>query len=661
VVGKRHIGDRIFFQGGVAFNKSVVAAFEKYLGKQIILPPHHEVTGAIGMALIAKDHMNSLNSEKNGFIPHAITNFQKTGFKGFELSRRPYELSSFECKGCPNVCEINRVKVEGEKSHLFYGGRCEKYDVRKKKSTDELPDLFAFRDEMLWKEHNNRKALFENSNKRKDKKPSLKTRRSAPRIGIPYIFFFEDFLPYWTTLLWELGFEVEVSPRTDRNIVNNGLESVLYETCFPVKAAHGHIKYLLDKDVDAIFLPSFINLNSSEDLFARGVPCPYTQTIPYISNITFHGIKALTPIINLYRGNDFLKRELKRVLRPFKVTSGMISKALTVSQNAQEEFQREVRSKGKKILSDLKERAIVIVGRAYNSFDSGVNLNIPKKLADIGVVSIPMDFLPLEESDISADWPNMYWRSGQRILNAARLIRSNPLLYALYIGNFSCGPDSFIIKFFEEEMSEKPYLHIEIDEHSADAGVITRCEAFLDSIQKKHVDAKKSNTPLEFSFSSSKAERTIYIPHMTDHVFALAAAFEYCGVNAEVLPESSKEALDIGKKFVSGKECYPCAVTTGDMVKKTMEPDFNPGKSAFFMPSGSGPCRFGQYNVFHNLVLKELGVDDVPIFSPNQDENFYRHLGIVGGDFAMNSWKGQASWYCRRRLRNEFMERNHCY
>ena len=150
VAGKR-IGKAIFFQGGVAFNKSVHAAFEKYLGEKITIPPHHDVTGAIGMALIARKHMETLKAQGNG--KKKLT----TTFKGFELSKRPYEISSFECKACPNVCEINRVKVTGEEGFLFYGGRCEKYDVKRKKKS-EVPDLFSFRDEMLWQTHENYKA-----------------------------------------------------------------------------------------------------------------------------------------------------------------------------------------------------------------------------------------------------------------------------------------------------------------------------------------------------------------------------------------------------------------------------------------------------------------------------------------------------------------------
>jgi len=643
VVGKRRIGDRIFFQGGVAFNKSVVAAFEKYLGREITVPPDHDVTGAIGMALIAIKYMKSKNAEG---IERGLSGKYLTTFKGFELSKRSYEISSFECKGCPNVCEINKVKIEGEKGYLFYGGRCEKYDVRKKRGENNIPDLFAFREEMLWKKHLKYSEKSKASNP--PSPPLLKGGKGGlHRIGIPYIFYFQDFLPFWTTLLWELGFDVEVSPKTDRQIVDLGLENVLSETCFPVKTAHGHIKYLLDKGVDTLFLPSFVNLNSPDDVFDRGFACPYTQTIPYTAKAAFIRVNFLTPIIDLTRGTDYIERELKRVFRPFKISASRISAALRTAQEAHDEFVREIKNEGKRILSGLKERAVVIVGRAYNSFDRGVNLDIPKKLADLGVLSIPMDFLPIEYSDISHDWPNMYWRAGQRILSASRIIRSNPLLYAVYIGNFSCGPDSFITKFFEEEMSGKPYLHLEIDAHSADAGAITRCEAFLDSIENKLVRESKPAVNLQSkrgkrksATSKPSSRRIFYIPHMSDHALALAAAFEHCGVEAEMLPESSKEAVDLGKKYVSGKECYPCAVTTGDMVKKIMEPGFDPGRSAFFMPSGSGPCRFGQYNVFHRLVIKELGFDDVPVFSPNQDANFYEHLGTVGKNFTMRSWEG---------------------
>ncbi|HAK88523.1 MAG TPA: CoA protein activase [Nitrospiraceae bacterium] len=650
VVAGKPAGKNIFFQGGVAFNKAVVAAFEKYLDRKITVPPNHDVTGAIGMALIAMRHMKDRNALS------VMSNEVKgaSRFKGFEFSRKPYEISSFECKGCPNVCEINRVKIQDEEGYLFYGGRCEKYDVRRAKKS-ELPDLFAFREEMLWKEHNARTA----------KGNGQKTKGI---IGIPYIFFFHDHLPFWSAFLWELGFEVIVSPKTNKQVVNLGVENVLSEACFPVKVAHGHIKWLKDAGADAIFIPSFIGLNRRGEEYNKGTACPHTQTIPYVSKAAIQGIKILSPVVNFELGVKSLKRELKRALKEYDVRGKDIERALQRAESAQAEFQSAIKEKGKDILGtgETKNRGngesvIVIIGRAYNAFDSGVNLEIPKKLSYIDVLSIPMDMLPADNERLLDSWPNMYWKSGQKILGAARIVKNTPNLYAIYIGNFSCGPDSFILKYFKEEMQEKPFLHIEIDEHSADAGAVTRCEAFLDSIEQqrrggdelrvksyefKDLKTQKHKTPnselrkAAIGRTPNLKKKTVFIPRMADHAFALKSAFEYCGVPAEVLPESDKESVDAGRRYVSGKECYPYLVTAGDMLKKVFSADFKPEESAFFMPSGTGPCRFGQYNVAQKLILEKLGLKEVPIFAPNQDIEFYRDLGIAGKDFSMRAWRG---------------------
>jgi predicted nucleotide-binding protein (sugar kinase/HSP70/actin superfamily) len=190
-------------------------------------------------------------------------------------------------------------------------------------------------------------------------------------------------------------------------------------------------------------------------------------------------------------------------------------------------------------------------------------------------------------------------------------------------------------------MADKPFLHIEIDEHSADAGVITRCEAFLDSIMSREaIPVKKPKKVKSLSLHKGQKKKIVYIAKMSDHAFGVQAAFEACGLDAEVLDAPDAQTVKIGRKHVSGKECYPCAITTGDMVKRTMASDFDPSRAVFFMPSGTGPCRFGQYNILHRLILDEIGLPEVPIFAPNQDSSFYRELGIVGNDFTRQAWKG---------------------
>ena len=659
VVAAKPIGKKILFQGGVAYNKAVVAAFEKYLGREVIVPPNHDVTGAMGMALIAK------KAAEQAAFPGKKT---KSAFKGFELAGRPYSITSFQCKGCPNVCEINRVKIEGESGMLHYGGRCEKYDIRRKnqqpaseekgKGKEKQKDLFALREALLRAPHEARTPV-----------------PGRPSVGLPYIFYFEDQLPFWSTLLWECGLNVEVSPRTDREVINLGLESVLSDGCFPVKVAHGHVRYLLEKrSLDAVFLPSFINLNPPGSEFCNGQACPETQTIPYVASVALPGLKQkmISPPVDLSRGGAYLLRSLRETVgKRFGIKAGVIKKAVLRAQEAQQGFEKAILQRGKEVLSGLKDKTVVIMGRSYNAFDRGVNLEIPEKLATLGVASIPMDFLPLDAVSISQDWPQVYWRSGQRILKAARYIRENPLLFPVFLGNFSCGPDSFVLKYLKSEFEggktqkqkQKPYLHIEIDEHIADAGAVTRLEAYLDSVEgflweKKEGKNKKRERSVEevrpqvflkgqapktrISAKNGKGNKnkTVYIPRMSDHAFALSAALERCGAQSEVLPAPDGRTLELGAKFVSGKECYPYMVTTGDMLKKVYSPDFRPEGSAFFMPSGTGPCRFGQYNVFHKQVLDSIGLPEVPIFAPNQDAGFYRDLGIMGRDFALTAWKG---------------------
>ncbi len=642
VVAGKPIGNRIFFQGGVAFNRAVVAAFESYLGKKIIVPPHHDVTGAIGMALIAKEH-----AKKSPDF--------RTGFKGFDLTKRSYDISSFQCNGCPNICEINRVKIEAEEGYLFYGGRCEKYDVRKDE-TEIVEDYLSWRFDLVYKNNISEKRGSPENHQKGSSEVTLR-----PVIGIPFIFFFHEQLPLWISFFRNLDLNVKVSPPTNRSIINLGVEAVNADTCFPVKAAHGHCLQLSEDGVDYLFIPSFKNINLPSDEYERGLACPYTQTIPYLVTTSLRDRipEVLSPVIDMQR-EDYLISELYRVLKRFKVSRSDIRESLRKAIKKQYEFYNILKSKGQEILQNRTDDEIIIVilGRAYNAFDRGMNLDIPRKLSRLGIKTISMDMLPLDELSIRESWPNMYWRSGQRILRAARFIRETPGLYPLFIGNFSCGPDSFILKYFQEELSGRPYLHLEIDEHSADAGAITRCEAFIDSIMSQNrgqsLQGKTFHTfHIYAPLVPGSLRRTVFIPRMSDHAFGLKAAFESCGVDAEVLPESDQESLNLGRRYVSGKECFPCYVTTGDMLKKALSHDFIPERSAFFMPSGTGPCRFGQYNVFHRMVLHKIGLQDVPVFSPTQDTRFYRELNIVGKDFTERAWTGVVAYEILLKLLHE--------
>ena len=132
-------------------------------------------------------------------------------------------------------------------------------------------------------------------------------------------------------------------------------------------------------------------------------------------------------------------------------------------------------------LLKTSDSAIILLGRPYNMYDRIVNLNIPDKLRKFyGVNVIPIDFLNVDAIDISDLNENMYWNYSRKILQAARWTSQYPNFHLIYITNFKCGPDSYI-KHYVREAAQKPYLTIQFDEHGNDAGIITRCEAYLDS------------------------------------------------------------------------------------------------------------------------------------------------------------------------------------
>jgi len=624
VVGQRKVGRRIFFQGGTAFNKGVVAAFEAITGKRVTVPPHHEVTGAIGVAALAKRYMDQQPAGT------------KSTFRGFDLGGRKYKIRSFECNKCPNNCEINEVTIEGSQP-LYYGSRCDLYNVKKdQKKFDHIPDLFTERQKLLESYGRVRR----------------KARGDRPTVGIPMMLSNYQLLPFWGTLFDELGADPIISSRSTKALIRKGVEAVLSQPCFPVKVAHGHVLDLMDKKVDYLWLPSIVSMprdGQGEEAQINNQLCPYVQTIPYQVQAAIDpeaaGVKLLKLPVRFQDGWKHLVKSLLPLCGILGVTRRKLTRALQRAHEAQESFEAACRKRGREILDSLQahQRAMVLVSRPYNGCDPGVSLDIPGKLRKLGVLTIPMDFLELTGSPLPRfqNRDGMYWKYGQRIIKACKKIHDDPRLYAIYLSNFSCGPDSFIATFFKDLMGNKPCLMLEIDEHSADAGVVTRLEAFLESLRHARTDAIE---PLdEASLKVPRVDcsrRRIYIPWMGDHSYALAAAFRACGQPAEVLPLADEEALDWGRRYTSGKECLPCIITTGDMLKRIQTPGFEPEKSAFFMPGGSGPCRFGQYSCLHRLILHEVGHGDIPVISPSQDKTFYDDFKQFRKDPTRLAWNG---------------------
>jgi predicted CoA-substrate-specific enzyme activase len=467
VVRGRKIGESIFFQGGTAYNDAVAAAFASVLGKEIIVPPFNGVIGAIGSALLARDKMS-----EGG-------NCQSSRFRGYDMSKVGYSLREFTCKGCSNACSIQEFDVEGEKT--YWGDKCsDRFRKRAKSATKPvIDDLFAMRSKLLLDESFLPAAA-----------PALGAPGGgAPTIGIPLTMFALDQLPLWRTFFAHCGLKVVLSDPTNKKIVQAGLDSVVAEPCFPIIVSHGHVANLAAKGVDYVWLPNIISIQTPW-MENESHLCPWHQTLPFVVRQAplLAGVapKFLSPLVQFRLGKKFVTREMQRFLAGTKLGIGpaRIAAAMDKAYEAQERFRTTLQQAGQDAVDKLIRSGamgIVIVGRPYNIHDAGVNLSLAAKLREYyGVNCVPLDMLDTGGVDVREINDSMYWDLGRKILAAARIVGRHDNLHIIYVTNFKCGPDSFL-KHFIRRASGKPFLTLQFDGHSNDAGMMTRCEAYLDS------------------------------------------------------------------------------------------------------------------------------------------------------------------------------------
>jgi predicted nucleotide-binding protein (sugar kinase/HSP70/actin superfamily) len=239
--------------------------------------------------------------------------------------------------------------------------------------------------------------------------------------------------------------------------------------------------------VDFVFLPNQVNAETFNPEVESHV-CPWGQTLPFVVKRSpfFETRKnqIISPTIRFREGRKKVTEALVQLARKHKVLRDQAELAVERAYRAQEKFLRKLKEWGEEALQRLEESGepgIVLVGRPYNIYDKGINLDVPSKLRDYyGINVIPIDFLPLDREDIRDVNANMYWNYGRNILAAAKIVGRFPNLHIIYITNFKCGPDSYI-KHFISKASGKPFLTLQFDGHSNDAGIMTRCEAYLDS------------------------------------------------------------------------------------------------------------------------------------------------------------------------------------
>jgi predicted CoA-substrate-specific enzyme activase len=609
VVEHRKLGDKVILTGAVFYNKAVVSAFHQQLeGKKLTVPEHKEVSGAIGAALLARKAMAG----------------QESKFKGFqEVVDRECKLTTFVCKGCDNNCTITRMEMPGEEPS-YYGSRCDKYDAIASHAKRET--FFDKREHLLFREY---------------KKDS----GTRPVVGIPRGLLVYDYAPLLIGFLNALDARVVLSSQTNNAIMEQAIELSYTDSCFPMKLLHGHAAVL--KDADYILYPCAIRLGRKDGDASQKYSCPLVQASPFIiRNVLGFGERLLIPIIDFSRGDDDVIGNLVDVAVKMGFSNKEGQEAALAGIESQRRFEADQAVLGRELLRQLRQSdqlGVVLFARSYMSQDAGANLGIAEKLAQLGVVPIPLDFLPLESVNAKDYSDRPYWFYENKYIAGADITVSDPQLYGLWLTNFGCGPNSFIIHIVEDIMGGKPLGQLEIDEHAAEAGIVTRLEAFVDTIQGFARSAGKQEAPNKEDIYRKAfppvidTTKTFIIPRMAPHVELVSALLEGSGFRAVVLPEANERNLFYADKVTSGVECLPYRVTLGDFLRFCYENGTDLKNVEAVMASAYGPCRFGKYALEQIKVLKEVGID-IPIRT-TVSNNAYRDTDI-SPRFARLAWKG---------------------
>ncbi|MGC4121351.1 MAG: acyl-CoA dehydratase activase-related protein [Myxococcales bacterium] len=673
VKGSRSVGQVIFCQGMPFAADALAAAVVRQTGAEVIVPPNPGTVGAMGIALLTlKNTMTGTEAGRHPALDPARFLSAKVEKKDTFICQ-----STKGCGGAGNKCRIDRITtlVGGDRNKFTWGGGCSLYDkgTRKKKLPDLSPDPFREREEML-------QAVI----------AKVSESRGRPTVGITDEFALKGMFPFFATFLFELGFDLKVKTGADHHALKRGIEEANVPFCAPVQQFHGLVAQMAEEKPDYLFLPMLREYLRVKDE-AHAVVCPLVQAGPDMLRWDLGQTlpsKLVTPLVDMGTGNlespQFLE-SCRRIAKEFGVLESAAGsgqalwrQAYFAAVEAQRQFDEGIEALGRRALDFCQQQQIVpvvVLGRAYTIYNTVLNSNVPAILREQGAIAIPVDCFPVPDEVPIFD--GVFWSFAQKNLRAAHHARRTPGIYTLYCSNYSCGPDSFALHFYAYLMEGKPFAVIETDGHSGDAGTKTRVEAFLHCVAEDRTaartkpasDLKAIDEMTALTEEIKQRGETILIPRMGPGAEAVAAAMRGLGIPAESLPMPDRDAMRIGRRHTSGKECVPMTVTLGSLLQRVQNEPDKTKKFAFAMPKSYGPCRFGVYNMLHKIVLQRLELDDrVRVWSP-KFENYFAGLpdgfpalimvGFMGSDLLLEAQYDARVVEKRPGLAREIFERYH--
>ena len=651
-VESRTLEGKLIFTGATAKNHALASAFATECEREVFIPPHPELTGALGAALMAK-------------IFHAEAGYPTGNLRSLDHLNE-YTINKQKCKAsCPHEhnCRLDIIRF-ADGSKFIYGDRCGRFsELTHKKSTSELPDYQQIRDRIFWE-------------------AAGEPLPEGPEVGIACSGLYYELYPFWAAFFRGLGARVILSGESNEEILEQGKMDLSAEMCYPVEVLIGHYRELLNKDPDFIFIPEVADLEPlawAKD-WPRFLNCPLLMMT---RGVAVHSLdipeeKVLHAQLNYLEGPGRIRDQLMPVAKKLlgnNFSTAAFRQAVDEGYRAHENFRQAIGAEGQQIIENLKDYpdAVValVLGRSYTLYDPFVSKNLMSFAAQRGVIALPQDFLleflhgwysgriksPLLDpyrhdfeqflEQKIENMNNIYPSQLQHILSAAiaaQFFNQNlaenrlPQIHLVLQDPFRCGPNSMLRHYLDNISG---YLRLTLDEHTAPAGMITRLEAFKNTCRSRKRSVDKFFYTAKTLTVGDPDIKKILVPDFAKHAGVVVALFENYGLEAELLPRSTDKDMALARHYINGEECLPFIQNMQDYLeyieKKPGEfKDSGNNGIAFLQGWACGPCRYGLYAPTQSMILNRAGFGAQKICSLKLEDIAKR----FGSDFIISIYDG---------------------
>ena len=595
------LGKNVVVQGGTFYNDAVLRSFERISGCNAVRPDIAGIMGAFGAALIAR--------ERYMHRPHETTMLSLD-----DMINLTYTTTMSRCRGCVNHCVLTINRFEGGRQYIS-GNRCER-GLGVEKAKRDIPNLFT------WKYH----RLF-------DYEPLTADKATRGVVGIPRVLNMYENFPYWATFFKELGFRVMLSPQSSHQIYELGIETIPSESeCYPAKLAHGHISWLIKRDVPFIFYPCIPYERKEVPGAGNHYNCPmvtsYSENIKNnMEELKEKDVKFLNPFM-AFTSEEILSKQLQEVFKKeFDIPESETKKAAKKAWNELAQARTDVEKKGEEVLQYLKDtgkHGIVLAGRPYH-IDPEINHGIADMITSYGFAVLTEDsvsHLGKVERPLVVTDQGMYH---SRLYAAATFVKTQDNLDLVQLNSFGCGLDAVTTDQVSDILtrSGKIYTVLKIDEVNNLGAARIRIRSLISALRVRE-ERRYTRNIVSSSYNrviftkEMKKNYTLLCPQMSPiHFELIEPAIRSFGYNLVVLQNDDKTAVDTGLKYVNNDACYPSLIVIGQIMDALLSGKYDLDHTAVLMSQTGGGCRASNYIGFIRRALEKAGMAQIPVISIN--------------------------------------------